>query len=154
MLDAFCHLNKSHPNTKLWILGEGSERKNFAKFILETGLTDSVKLLGFKSNPYNYLKQADLFISTSEIEGFSLAVAEAIILGLPIISTSTDGPKEILENGKYGMLINGDPLSIANAIESVITNRETLEELKQKSNARKQYFENLDTVSDFDRLVT
>lgn len=153
LLDAFCHLNKSHPNTKLWILGEGSERKNFEKFILENGLTDSVKLLGFKSNPYNYLKQADLFISTSEIEGFSLAVAEAIVLGLPIISTSTDGPKEILENGKYGMLINGDPLSIANAIESVITNRETLEELKQKSNARKQYFENLDTVSDFDRLI-
>ena len=110
-------------------------------------------MLGFKSNPYNYLKQADLFISTSEIEGFSLVVAEAIVLGLPIISTSTDGPKEILENGKYGMLINGDPLSIANAIETVITNSETLEELKQKSNARKQYFENLDTVSDFDRLI-
>ena len=51
------------------------------------------------------------------------------------------------------MLINGDPLSIANAIESVITNHEALEELKQKSNARKQYFENLDTVSDFDRLI-
>ena len=153
LLEAFEELSLRHSNLELWILGEGSERKAYEKFIEENNLTQTVKLIGFKSNPYNYLKQADLFISTSEIEGFSLAVAEAVVLGLPVISTSTDGPKEILENGKYGMLIEGDAPSITEAIESVLQSDGNLNLLKEKSALRKEYFEKFDTISRVESLI-
>lgn len=153
LLSAFLKLKQTCNNAELWILGEGTQRENLETFIAENGLKDSVKLLGFQENPYNYLKQADLFISTSLVEGFSLAVAEAIVLGLPIISTATDGPKELLEDGKYGMLIDADEASVFNALKTAVTDTAYLNELRRKSAERKEFFENMNAAENFDKLI-
>ena len=140
-------LKDKYKNIELWIIGEGSQRKNLEKYILDNNLKDNIKLLGFKENPYSYLKQADLFISTSLNEGFRLVVAEAVTLGIPVISTNTDGPREILDNGKYGLLINHDIESIYEALEKVINDKEELNELKNNVLKRKKYFESSETIS-------
>ena len=145
-------LKNKYENIELWIIGEGSQRENLEKYILDNRLEDNIKLLGFKENPYNYLKQADLFISTSEVEGFSLAVAEAVILGLPVISTNTDGPREILDNGNYGLLINHDEQSIYYALEKVIKYKEELKKLKNKSLKRKNQFKSNKTILMINKL--
>lgn len=77
---------------ELWILGDGEQRTNLNRYIKDNRLGCYVKLWGFKSNPYKYLKVCDYFISSSRSEGFSLVIAEAMILGLPVLSTYCSGP--------------------------------------------------------------
>jgi glycosyltransferase involved in cell wall biosynthesis len=126
---------------ELWILGEGMKRQDLEQYILDNHLSDSVKLLGFQKNPYKYIKHCDLFISSSRAEGFSLAIAEAMILGLPIISTDCAGPNELLEYGKYGMLTENDEESLYVGLKSLISNNTLLMEYRDKSLERKQIFD-------------
>ena len=105
LLKAHKLLQDEKIESSLVILGEGDEEENLKKYILENDLEKSVKLLGFKENPYPYLKQSDIFISSSRYEGYPLVLCEAICLGKPIIATRCTGAKEILENGKYGFCL-------------------------------------------------
>lgn len=89
---------------ELWILGEGGERKFLEDYIKQNDLEDFVTLWGFQANPYAYLSSCDLFVCSSIIEGYSTAVTEAIIVGLPVVTTECAGMKELLDNGKYGLI--------------------------------------------------
>ena len=92
------------PN-KLVILGEGEQREYLDKMVLDLNLQDSVILKGFVTNPYKYMRSASVFVSSSKFEGFSLVIAEALAVGLPVVSTNChSGPSEILEDGRYGLL--------------------------------------------------
>ena len=68
----------------------------------------NIKLLGFKENPYKYIKQVDLFVCSSKNEGFSLVIAEAMILGLPVSSRNRSGPNELLNFGEYGYIVENN----------------------------------------------
>lgn len=153
LCEAINLLKDKYKNIELWLIGDGSERNNIEKYIKNNNLEGYIKLLGFKENPYNYLKQADVFISTSDIEGFSLVVAEALTLGLPVISTNTDGPKEILDNDKYGMLIEKNTEAIYNALSKVISDKKLIKELKEKSKRGQNRFDIKDTINGFNDLV-
>lgn len=86
------------PNVRLYILGEGSEKQELEKMIASKNLEDKVFLLGFDSNPFKYLKSADLFIFGSNHEGFPNVLLEAMACHLPILSTNCpSGPDEILQ---------------------------------------------------------
>ena len=89
---------------ELWIIGEGDERGQLEDFIREKQIKN-VKLLGYQTNPYPYTKQADLFICSSLSEGYSTAVTEAIALGVPVLTTDCAGMNEILESGRFGMIV-------------------------------------------------
>ena len=70
---------------ELWILGVGSQEASLKQYIHEHQLDEYVKLLGFRSNPYKYIVQADLFVSSSRSEGYSTAVTEALILACQLL---------------------------------------------------------------------
>ncbi len=105
-------------NIELVILGKGEEEKKLEKFIDQNNLNNKVKLLGYKTNPFPYIKQADIFLLSSIFEGSPNVLVEALYLKKYIISTDCPtGPSEILSNGKYGQLVKiGDFKSIAKAI--------------------------------------
>lgn len=124
----------------LTIIGEGAMRNQLEKLIHDLGITEHVHLLGFKDNPYQYMKEADIYISSSRFEGFSLAIAEAMILGLPVISTKCAGPLELLDNGSAGMMVECTTESIANGIYEMVTHPEILELYRDKSKERQKYF--------------
>ena len=88
----------------LTIIGEGDERRSLEQMISEQDLSDSVFLTGYNKNPYPIMRQADLFVCPSRAEGFSLVIAEALLLGLPVVSMACAGPEELLGNGKFGYL--------------------------------------------------
>lgn len=90
---------------ELWILGDGIKRESYEEFIRLNNIKEYTKLLGFKKNPYKYIKQCDSYICSSRMEGYSLVVAESIILEKPIVSTMCSGPIELIENGEYGILV-------------------------------------------------
>ena len=154
LLRAFSAAAKNHPELDLWIIGDGSQKAALEGFVAENGLENRVKLLGYQQNPYKYMSKADLFVSSSDVEGFGIALAEAIVLGLPVISTETDGPREILGHGEYGMLIPFGDDDMRDAIEKVVSDRALLEDLRNKSALRRDYFGRGEAVERFDALMS
>ena len=81
----------------LVLLGERGEKEKIQKLAAEEGVADRVLFLGWKSNPYPYIKQAKLLLLTSDEEGMPRAVVEALILHTPVVSTDCpSGPNEVL----------------------------------------------------------
>lgn len=114
---------------KIQILGDGDEAEKIKRFIKEADVCDVVELLGMKTNPYPYVKQADCFVLTSDFEGFGIAVKEALLLRTPIISTAVSGVKELLKNGEYGILCEIDTEQIYSAMRSVLVDEKVLEKI-------------------------
>ena len=96
---------KSKRAVELIILGKGKYKPILQNYISRNKLSTNIKLLGYKSNPYNYIKSSDIFILTSKFEGSPNVLVEAQFLKKYIISSNCPtGPREILANGKYGNL--------------------------------------------------
>lgn len=114
------------------IIGEGEEREKLTNLIKEHELEEHFKLLGLKSNPYPYIKQADIYAQTSKFEGKSIAIDEAKILNKPIIVTNYSTAKDQIKHGVEGLIVAMQPGSIAEGIEKLINN-ETLREILSKN---------------------
>lgn len=148
-----CHrLNQENINYELWILGEGWERPKLEKLIQKHKLTN-VKLLGFKENPYRYIKQGDLFVCSSINEGFSLVIAEAMILGLPIISTNCAGPNELLDYGKYGLLVDNCEEGLYKGLKKLLNNDGLLKYYREKSQERIPFFDAPHRIHEIELLL-
>ena len=91
---------------KLIILGAGYQREILEKMIKDENLTSSVKLVGHKSNPLAYYYQSDIFVLSSYAEGLPNVLVEAMICGCTPVSTDCPtGPREVLQDQKYGYLV-------------------------------------------------
>ncbi len=121
-------LLKNKINFKLLIMGRGIEKNNLKTYVLKNNLNKEVKILNFQSNPYNLLKEADIFILSSKYEGLPNVLLEAAVLKKFIISTKCPtGPKEILQNGKGGIFFKvGDYVDLSNKIEFYFNNKKKL----------------------------
>ena len=140
-------------NIELLIIGEGTERKKLEKYIEENQLNNIIKLVGFVKNPYSYVVQADLFISSSFVEGFSLALAEAMVLDVPVISTNTAGPMNILDNGKYGFVVENDFDGIYSGLKQILSDNKLLSKLKEDSIERKEIFNINNVISQIEAVL-
>src|SRR5271165_2318247 len=109
---------------RLVILGEGPDRARIESVVHDAGLTGDVALPGFEDNPYRFMKRAAVFASSSQWEGFGVALVEALSLGTPVVSTNcTHGPAEILGGGKFGTLVPvGDHEAMAQALLNALDN--------------------------------
>lgn len=105
---------------RLIILGEGSDREDLEKLVNQLDLEKDVAMPGFVENPYAYMSRASLYVLSSRWEGLPTVLIEALYCGLPVIATDCpSGPKEILADGKYGLLVPvGDVAALARAIEA------------------------------------
>jgi glycosyltransferase involved in cell wall biosynthesis len=117
---------KSNIKEKLLLLGEGSLKESLEKLVSELGIDQKVIFAGFHKNPYPIIKHASAFVATSEYEGFFIALAEALVLGVPVISTNCPhGPSEILIGPLSDYLVPvGDTESIGKKIIEVLSNTE------------------------------
>lgn len=122
LIKAVARLDNSY-NFEVWILGEGNERDNLEMLIQQYNVTN-VRLLGFKKNPYPYIKSADMFICSSRREGYSTVVTEAIVLGKAVLTTDCAGMDEILDGGKYGMTVEKSIEGIENGIRFIMEHPE------------------------------
>jgi glycosyltransferase involved in cell wall biosynthesis len=136
----------------VWIVGEGALHEQLQAQINRLELNDYVSLIGFKDNPYPYIKNADLFCMTSDNEGFALVVAEALILGTPVVSTNITGPSELLSHGG-GILTPSDSIEIANAIENLIVDKEALDKLKDETKYAASFFDLQTTMDQITALL-
>lgn len=118
LIRAFARL-PSDLNAKLTILGEGPLRPRLENLITELGLNERVSMPGFATDPYPWFRSADLFVLSSQWEGFGNVIVEALECGVPVVSTDCpSGPAEILENGRYGKLV---PVNDADALAAAMS---------------------------------
>lgn len=120
-------------DARLLILGTGELAEATAAVARAEGIADKVLLPGGRIDPMTYYRSADLFVLSSDYEGFGNVIIEALACGVPVVSTDCrSGPSEILENGRYGRLVpvrDADALSYAMADALVAKHdREALKE--------------------------
>jgi glycosyltransferase involved in cell wall biosynthesis len=121
LIDAFATLLSQREAT-LCILGEGAMRGALEAQVERLGLQGMVLLPGYVADPTPWYAAADLFVLSSDYEGFGNVLVEAMEHGLPIVSTDCPvGPREILADGKYGSLVPvGEPAALASAMLAAV----------------------------------
>lgn len=137
----------------LCILGEGSERKRLEGLIKDNCLEEQVSLVGFQENPYAWLAASDIFVCSSRAEGYSLAIAEAMVLGLPILSVDCAGPNELLDFGKYGVLIPNEDEVLEEELKNLIEGKVELKKYTELSKQRQQFFELSGVLAQVEKLL-
>lgn len=106
----------------LWqVIGRGPSETFLKAEAIRLGLERSVKWLGVVANPFPFYHAADVFVLPSRTEGFPNVLLEALACGVPVISTDCpSGPRELLEEGRFGKLIPvGQPSALAQALREV-----------------------------------
>ncbi|MBN8048526.1 glycosyltransferase [Paraclostridium bifermentans] len=118
LIDAFKIVLESR-DAYLVLVGDGELEGELLKKIQNLGLENNIFILGYKENPYPYIKQADTFVLSSKTESFGLVLVEALALNTNVVSTDCEvGPREILQDGKFGLLCEQDANELAKAINS------------------------------------
>jgi glycosyltransferase involved in cell wall biosynthesis len=122
LLEATELLRKRYDNFVVLCIGDGELFEEIKNEIHVRGLEKHVLQLGRKLNPYPYIKASRALLLTSDLEGMPIILLDALSIGTPIISTDCPtGPREILEDGKYGILLPvGDAQAIADAMWQMI----------------------------------
>lgn len=124
----------------LWLLGEGVLLPALKKYVDDNNLNESVHFLGFKTNPYPYLKAADAYVCSSDYEGFSTTVAESLIIGTPVVTTACSGMRELLGNSEYGIITDNNEDSLYDGIKRILTDDELRNSYKSKAIERGKSF--------------
>ena len=133
LLRAFADLQ--YPEARLMLLGQGVKEATLRAMAAELGIADRVIFAGFHPDPTPFYKTADLFVLSSNYEGFGNVIVEAMACGTPVVSTDCpSGPAEILENGRYGQLTPvGDAEALFRAIADALEQPHDRDALKGRA---------------------
>jgi GalNAc-alpha-(1->4)-GalNAc-alpha-(1->3)-diNAcBac-PP-undecaprenol alpha-1,4-N-acetyl-D-galactosaminyltransferase len=135
LLRAFHQLQAKYPEWQLTILGEGSLRAELEELRSQLQLTDRVHLPGAVTNVREYLAQADLFVMSSRVEGFPMALCEAMACGLPVLATDClSGPRDIIEDGVNGLLVATEDVdALVAGLDSLMSDPALRQQLAQNA---------------------
>lgn len=124
LIDAFSDIAGDFPEHSLCIYGDGSQRERLTEKIRALGLEDRISLPGYSSNIYEDIREDALFVSSSDYEGISNSMLEAMAIGVPTICTDcpAGGARETIRHGENGLLVPvGDRKALAQAISRVLS---------------------------------
>lgn len=107
LLDAFKVFNEAYPDYKLEIYGKGEMEGELKEYIKEIGIAENARIMPFASDLHERIKSAKMFISSSDTEGISNSIMEALALGIPVIATDCPigGTAMMIEDGISGFLV-------------------------------------------------
>lgn len=132
LISAFSIFHKKHPDWTLCIYGEGSLRDKLTQHIDELGLKEYVEMPGVIDNVAGAIHQDGMFVLSSDFEGSPNALLEAMVEGIPSISTDCigDGARDVIDSGKNGFLVSrGDAEGLAEAMDKIASDNEFAQEL-------------------------
>jgi glycosyltransferase involved in cell wall biosynthesis len=114
-------LRRRGPDCEVWLIGEGSRRRELETLIGAQNVPDRVRLLGMRRDVPELVGQLDLFVfATTPDEGLGSALVEAMAAGVPVVASDVGACREVLDDGALGLLVPpGDPVALADAIERV-----------------------------------
>lgn len=154
LLKAF-HRVIAATDARLIILGEGPERPYLENMMRDIGIAEKVSLPGFQRNPYSFLAGADVFVLSSRFEGMPMALLEALACGIPVISTDCrSGPREILQDGRCGVLVPvGDVSALTDAITGLLNDGSRRAELSKLGKERVKDFSVREIVRQYEEII-
>lgn len=134
-------------NWQLYLLGNGPDKQEIIKIATEHGILDKITFLGYQTNPYKYLSKMDIFVCPSTFEGYSTATIEALLLGVPVLTTDCGGMQEILDNGKYGLIVDNSDDGLTDGLQKFLTDSELLAHYREMSVKRTPFFDPVNVVA-------
>lgn len=140
---------------KLYILGKGRDKEMLQRKASELGIQDDVAFLGFTPNPYPWIKHAQMIAHSAKMEGLPTAMIESLILGKLMVATNCPtGPREILDDGKAGLLVPvGDAQAMADAIHRLLSDETLRQQLHSQAEKHYQTFLFESTLRLFKQLI-
>ena len=136
LIKAFSKIAYKYNNINLKIYGEGPLHSNLQKLIESLRLSGRVYLMGTVDNIQDVMKDAGMFVLSSDFEGLPNALMEAMAIGLPVISTDCPcgGPNMLIKNYENGLLVKpGDENELSNAMEYIIKNQNDADKMGLKA---------------------
>lgn len=138
----------------LYAIGEGSERAAVQEWVDKRDLHDSFVFLGYQNNPYKYLSRCDLLVCASLGEGYSTAVAEALVLGVPACTVDVAGMREMLgEHNEWGVVTENTEEALYEGMRELVGNPELLAHYRKKAQERGKRFSTEETVRAVEGLL-
>ena len=125
MIRSIGRLHEKHPNCRLVIVGDGPERENLQQLVENHGLQKAVLFTGFKNNTPDYISSFDIFLLTSDSEGTSMTLLEAMAFATPCVVTAVGGNPELIQHDQNGLLVQRDSDDeLVAAIERLLDDQE------------------------------
>ena len=123
LINAFSEIHSKYPQYKLYIYGDGELYSELNNLVKQLSIDDSVVFAGNVPNVHEMISTAEMFVLPSNYEGLSNALLEAMIMGIPCISTRCAGSDEYIVNGENGLRVDvGDEDGLKNAMLKFIEN--------------------------------
>lgn len=122
LLNCVYKLKQNGYKLRLVLVGDGPEHEALKKRACDMSLNDDIIFTGAQTNPHKYTSRADIFICSSFYEGYSTACTEAIMLGIPVLTTEVSGAKEIIDESECGMLVGFEDDDLYNAMKKILEN--------------------------------
>ena len=142
------------PEYSLIIYGEGTLRKELEVTISELGIMNKVSMPGNISNIHQKLLEAEFFVLSSDYEGLSNALLEAMMMGLPCISTDCAGSNEVIISGENGILVPvGNKDRLVNAMKLLINNREFALSLGKQAEETSNQFSSTNIIKKWESVL-
>lgn len=150
-LGACKRLKEKGVHFKWYVLGKGPLKNEIEYFINKYDLTEHFILLGVEANPYPYFKDADIYVQTSKFEGFGLAIAEARMLNIPVVTTRFDAVYSQMIDGKNGLVVDMEAEAIAEGILRLIDDQQLKADIVKYLHTEKKG--NIEEIEKFYQLI-
>jgi len=143
LLDSFKIVQKKIQLARLMIVGTGPRRQELEAYSSQLGIEECIQFTGYVSDKkkYQLMKQADVLVLPSVMEGFGLVLIEAMACGTPVIAVDLGGPKEVVSDNKTGFLVSPrQPKEIAEMILIILRNHELRQVMSKDARLRVEDF--------------
>lgn len=150
-VDAALKLVKDEYEFKWYIIGDGQEKDRLCELIHKNNLENVVELTGAMENPYPILSQADVLVISSSYEAQPMVANEALILGVPVVTTNYDSAYEVIQNGENGLICENSSEALYSAVKELLSNKELM--LKLKKNAMAFSYDNQTVLNETVKLI-
>ena len=154
LIRAFAEFLPKHPQYVLSIYGDGPERDSLKRLSVELGTDDRVIFHGNVSNIHEQIADADFFVLSSDTEGMPNALLEAMMMGIPCISTNCTGAKELIRNMRNGLLTEmGNVDALASAMTYMADHRSEAENMSRNAKQTAEAFRKEKVIDQWEKLV-
>ncbi len=137
LLEAFAQVQAQYPQTGLLFVGAGPEEERLKQRTHALGLEAHVVFAGYHSDVAGWLRLMNVFCSSSQTEGISMAILEALAAGVPVVATRVGGNPEIIPAREFGLLVpSNDTTALAQALVEIVQRPTAAQQMAQRGQER------------------
>ena len=154
MFRAFAHVHQLYPQYQLVVYGDGPQKEEIRAEITKLKMEEHIVLAGKSDHIVEEMKGSRLFVMSSDYEGMSNALLEAVCVGLPVLSTDVSGARDLICDGKNGFVVPvGDEAAFTSALKQLLLSPEKMEEMGKYSRAMAPEFQEEKIVDQWEKLI-